>query len=140
MVKVKPETQAKKNYEDSTALVPTRFEDGVKAANWQSPAKVGQGLYETQMTNPTVLKRRERGIDKTSDESWRRDTVDKGRAIIAARMRAASDKQVTNWRPYREALVAVDLPARTADPMANLTNRAGAVVKALVDKKAELQG
>jgi len=138
MVKIKPESEAKKNYEDSTALVPARFEAGVKGANWQDAAKDGQELYVTKMTMPDVLARRERGIEKVSDEQWRREAISKGKNIIGARMKDASDKQVSNWRPYRDALTAVDLPARTADPMANLMNRAGAVVKAMVDKKAEV--
>jgi len=138
LVKVKSETDSKKNYEDSTALVPGRFEAGVKTANWQSPASAGQTLYEEQMRRDEILKRRAKGIDKVSDEAWRRDTIDKGKNIIGTRMKNASDKQVTNFRPYREALVGLDLPAKTADPMANLMNRAGAVVKALVDKKKEL--
>ena len=137
MVKVKPESDAKKNYEDSTALVPARFEAGVKNASWQDKAKEGQDLYEEQMRNSDVLKRRATGIEKVSDESWRKDTINKGKNIIGARMKDASDKQITNFRPYRDALTALDLPPKTADPMANLMNRAGAVVKALVDKKKE---
>lgn len=140
MVKVKPESEIKKNYEDSTALVPARFEAGVKTATWQNEAKAGQELYETQMANPSVLARREAGIDKVTDERWRGKTISKGKGVIGARMKAASGDQVAGFRPYREALLAVDLPARVADPMANLMNRAGAVVQALVDKKKELEG
>ena len=135
MVKVKPESQIKKNYEDSTALVPARFEAGVRGATWQAEALGGQDLYEEQMRKDEILARRKAGIEKVSDESWRKDTVEKGRNIIGARMKAASDKQVTGFRPYREALLAVDLPAKTADPMQNLINRAGAVVQAMVDTK-----
>ena len=138
MVKVKPESQIKKNYEDSTALVPARFEAGVKGATWQSEAIEGQALYEEQMRKEEILRRRAAGIEKVSDEAWRRETISKGRNVIGARMKAASDKQVAGFRPYREALLAVDLPAKTADPMQNLINRAGAVVQAMVDKKAEL--
>jgi hypothetical protein len=138
MVKVKPESDAKKNYEDSTALVPARFEAGVKSASWQDAAKEGQDLYVTQMTNSDVLARRSKGIDKVSDEQWRIKTVQKGKNIIGTRMKDASEDQVRGFRPYREALVAVELPPKVADPMANLMNRAGAVVKALVDKKKEI--
>jgi len=138
MVKVKPESEAKKNYEDSTTLVPGRFESGVKGAAWHDAAMDGQDLYVSQMSNSDILARRSKGIDKVSDEQWRRETIDKGKTIIGARMKTASDKQVANFRPYRDALTAVDLPPRTADPMANLMNRAGAVVKALVDKKKEV--
>ena len=138
MVKVKPESEIKKNYEDSTALVPARFEAGVKSATWQSEALEGQDLYVEQMQKADILARRASGIEKVSDETWRSDTISKGRNIIGARMKAASGKQVAGFRPYREALLAVDLPAKTSDPMQNLINRAGAVVQAMVDKKAEL--
>lgn len=135
MVKVKPESEIKKNYEDSTALVPARFEAGVRRASWQSESLAGQDLYEEQMRRAEILARRASGIEKVSDESWRRDTIDKGRNVIGGRMKAASDKQVTGFRPYREALSALDLPPRTADPMTNLMERAGAVVKAMVATK-----
>ncbi|TKJ36869.1 hypothetical protein CEE36_11320 [candidate division TA06 bacterium B3_TA06] len=138
MVKVKPESEIKKNYEDSTALVPARFEAGVKGATWQAEALEGQDLYEEQMRKDEILKRRASGIEKVSDEAWRKNTVDKGRNIIGARMKAASGKQVAGFRPYREALLTVELLPKTADPMQNLINRAGAVVMAMVNKKAEL--
>lgn len=137
MVKVKPESEIKKNYEDSTALVPARYEAGVKTAEWQGPAIAGQDLYEEQMRRDEILRRRESGINKVSNESWRTDTITKGRPIIATRMKAASDKQVAAYRPYREALISIDLPARTSDPMQNLINRAGAIVQALVNVKAQ---
>lgn len=135
MVKVKSESDIKKNYEASTALVPDRFETGVRGATWQSEALEGQDLYEEQMRRDEILKRRASGIEKVSDEAWRRNTIDKGRNVIASRMKGASDKQVAGFRPYREALLAVDLPAKTADPMQNLINRGGAVVMAMVKTK-----
>lgn len=138
LVKVKPESEIKKNYEDSTVLVPARFEAGVKTAVWQDPSLAGQALYEEKMRDDAVLKRRASGIEKVSDETWRRDTIVKGRGIIGARMKAASDKQIAGFRPYREVLLTVDLPARVADPMQNLINRAGAIVMALANKKEEL--
>ena len=135
MVKVKSEAEIKKNFEDSTALVPARFEAGVKTAEWQSAAIAGQDLYEQQMRRDEILARRETGIAKISNESWRRDAIDKGKAVIGARMKAASDKQVTGYRPYREALQALTLPPKTTDPMQNLINRAGAVVDTMVKTK-----
>lgn len=138
MVKVKSETQIKKNYEDSTTLVPARFEAGVKDATWKDEALAGQDLYVTKMSMPDILARRAAGIERVSNETWRTDTITKGKGVIGARMKQASGKQVAGFRPYREALIATDLPPREADGMANLINRAGAVVKAMMDKKAEL--
>ncbi len=138
MVKVKSESEIEKNYKASTALVPDRFEAGVKSASWQGAALEGQDLYETKMRMEEVLKRRESGISKVSDDSWRTDTVNKGKNIIGARMQAASGKQVAGYRPYREALSSLDLPPRTADPMQNLISRAGAVVQTQVNVKKQL--
>ena len=140
MVKVKSEAEIKKNYEDSTALVPGRFEAGVRSANWQSEAQAGQALYEEQMRRDEILKRRAAGIEKISDEAWRRATIDKGKGVIGSRMKAASDKQVAGFRPYREALSSLELPARTSDGMANLMNRGGAVVQKMMDTKAAVSG
>ena len=136
MVNVKAESEIKKNFEDATALVPARFEAGVKTAQWKGPSLEGQTLYEEQMRRDEILKRRQSGIDKVSDDAWRRDTIEKGKAVIGARMKASSDKQVTGYRPYREALVSITLPAKTTDPMQNLINRAGMVVDTMVKTKA----
>jgi len=140
MVRVKSESEIKKNYEDSTALVPARYEAGVRSATWQAAAIEGQDLYEEQMRKDEVLKRRASGIQRTSDEEWRSNAVIKGKPNIGTRMKAASGKQVEGFRPYREALVGLDLPGKTADPMTNLMNRAGAVVQKLVDTKRQISG
>lgn len=135
MVRVKPESEIETNYKASTALVPDRFERGVRAANWQSASVEGQDLYEQMMRMAEILHRRLTGIQKVSDEQWRTDTIAKGKPIIATRMNAASGKQITGYRPYREGLVSLDLPAKTTDAMQNLINRAGAVVQLMTNIK-----
>lgn len=140
MVKVKSNSEIKQAYEESTATVPRRFKAGVSTAEYQAPALAGQDLYVEQMQRPEILARRAKGIQNISDTEWRKATIDKGATIIGARMKAASQKQVDGFAPYRTALEGVTLPPRTADPMANLMNRAGAIVQALVDKKKELEG
>lgn len=140
MVKVKPESEIKKNYEDSTALVPARYEAGIRNATWQTEALEGQDLYEEQMRKEEILRRRAVGIAKVSDESWRSNAIEKGRNVIGARMKAASGKQIAGFRPYRDALAALDLPPRTSDPMTNLIERAGAVVMKMVETKKAQTG
>lgn len=135
MVKVKSAAESQKNYEDSTALVGTRYTAGVNTATWQAEALKAQPLYEAQMSNPTILARRTKGIQKVSDSSWRTDTIAKGASIIAARMKAAAPKQIAGYAPYRAALEALTLPDRSPDPMQNLIARAGAVVQAMVNTK-----
>jgi hypothetical protein len=135
MVKVKSEADMKTNYTAAAGLVPARYTQGVKAATWQAEAIDGQALYTQRMQDPSVLARRSSGIAKVSDDTWRTNAVTKGAPIIGARMTAAVDKQVANYRPYRDALSALTLPDKVADPMTNLTNRAGAVVRVMVDTK-----
>jgi hypothetical protein len=135
MVKVKSETDIKTNYTAAAALVPTRYAQGIATSTWQAEATAGQALFEARMADPTVLARRNKGIAKVSDDAWRTAAKTKGQPIIGSRMIAAADKQVANFRPYRDALSALTLPPKVADPMTNLTNRAGAVVKVMVDTK-----
>ena len=136
MVKVKSEAEIKTNYEASTALVPQRYEAGVKVASWKDPSIAGQSLYEEQMRRQEILARREAGINKVSDETWRTQTINKGKNVIASRMKDASGQQVAGFRPYRSALEGLTLPPKTTDPMQNLINRAGAVVDVMVKTKA----
>lgn len=138
MVKVKPLSDIQTNYTNSVALVPARYAAGIKAATWQQQALAGQDVYVQRMSDPNVLKRRSSGISKVTDATWQNDAITKGQPVIGARMTAAASKQATNFSPYRDALDALTLPPRTADPMTNVTNRVGAVVQAMVQKKAQL--
>jgi hypothetical protein len=135
MVRVKSAADMKTNYVAAAALVPTRYAQGVKAATWQAEALNGQALYTARMSDPAVLARRSSGISKVSDSTWQNNAVTKGQPIIGARMTAAADKQVQNFAPYAAALSALTLPDKVADPMTNLTQRAGAVVQAMVNTK-----
>jgi hypothetical protein len=134
-MKVKSASQAQANYTAASALVPARYEAGVSTSDWQAKALDGQALYVQRLQDPEVLARRAKNIGKVSDSDWRSAAITKGRGIIGARMTAAAPKQQANWAPYRSALEALTLPAKTADPMTNLTNRAGAVVQAMVATK-----
>lgn len=122
-MKVKSQSDIKKNYEQATSIVTERYKTGVADAQWKDAAIAGQDLYETQMQNPTVLARRTKGINRTSDEDWKKGAIDKGSGVIAARMKNASGKQASRFEPYRNALASMDLPPKTADPATNVANR-----------------
>jgi hypothetical protein len=122
-MKVKSQTEIKANFEQSTSIVTPRYTAGVTTGNWKDPAIAGQGLYTQMMQNPNVLARREKGINKVSNEDWKSAAIKKGAGVIAARMKDASGKQATNFEPYRTALEGITLPAKTADPATNVLNR-----------------
>lgn len=138
MVRVKSETDIKANYEKSTSDVGRRFKIGVKTAVWKEPSIAGQDLYEEQMRRDEVLKRRRAGIERTTDESWRKDTMEKGANIIGDRMKKASGKQVERYRPYRNLLETIDLPSRVADVTQNIMNRCVPIAVKQRELKEEL--
>lgn len=137
-MKVKSPSVAKSNYEDSTALVAKRFEQGVKEADWKDPAIAGQSLYEERMQDPSILARRESGIQKVSNDTWRSVTIAKGKGVIAQRMKLASGKWQSAWAPYGETLSGIELPPREASGTANVMNRLIPIVEALEKRKEEL--
>lgn len=137
-MKVTSPSVAKTNYEDSTSLVAKRFEQGVREAEWKDQAIAGQALYEEQMRRDEILARREAGINKISNDTWRSVTVAKGKNVIAGRMKEASGKWQSNWAPYGETLSALELPPREASGTANVMNRLIPIVDALERRKAEL--
>jgi len=134
-MKVKSASQAQANYTAAAALVPARYKAGVATATWQQPALDGQALYVQRLADPDVLARRAKNIGKVSDGEWRSAADSKGSPIIGARMTQAAPKQQANWAPYRQALEALTLPPKSADPMTNVTNRVGGVVQAMVATK-----
>ena len=134
-MKVKSQAVSQANYTAAASLVPSRYKAGVATADWQAAALAGQGLYVAKLSDPDVLARRAKNIGKVSDSEWRQAADSKGSNIIGSRMITAAPKQQANWAPYRSALEALTLPPKTADPMTNLTNRAGAVVQAMVNTK-----
>lgn len=138
MVRVKSETDIKANYEKSTGDVGRRFEIGVKTADWQSNAKEGQALYEEMMAKAEVLARRLKGIDRVSDAEWRSQTITKGKGIIGSRMKMASGKQIDRYRPYRNLIEGIDLPAKTADVETNIANRCVPIAVAQRKLKEEI--
>ena len=122
-MKVKSQSDIKKNFEQSTSIVTERYRSGVADANWKDAAISGQDLYVQTMQNPTVLARRNKGINKVSDEAWRGAATTKGAPVIAQRMKDASGKQASGFEPYRSALESMTLPAKTTDPAQNVANR-----------------
>lgn len=137
-MKVKSPNIAKTNYVDSTTFVAKRFEQGVSQADWKDLAIQGQDLYEEQMRRDEILARRRTGIEKVSNDTWRSVTIQKGKNVIAQRMKDASDKWQRETAPYMETLSNLELPPREASGTANVMNRLLPIVEALERRKAEL--
>jgi len=135
MVKVKDLATIQANYSGSVGTASTRYGAAAPNITWQAPAQAGQALYTQRMQDPTVLARRNTGISKVSDAAFRTAVQNKGVPIIAGRMTAAAPKMAANFAPYKSALEALTLPAKSSDAMQNIDQRLKPVVAAMVATK-----
>lgn len=133
MVKVKPLATIEKNYKDSAGTAASRYKDSIPGITWQAEAIAGQDLYVAKMSDPSVLARREQEISEVSDAAFRDALLKKGAPVIGARMALAAPKMASGYTPIRNALLALTLPARVADPMQNIDNRLKPVVTTMID-------
>jgi hypothetical protein len=94
-------------------------------------------LYADKIAQAVANKSRQKGLNKVSESDMNAAMLATGAQNYRSGTSRSSDKQSKNVEPYYAALDALEgkLPARTSDPMANLMNRAGAVVKTMVETK-----
>lgn len=142
-MKVRSAEASKKAYIEGAAKAPERYKEGIRnTTGWKEKAASpeAEALYAAKLQESIAAKRRQRALENVSEEEWKANAMSKGAAVIGQRMTASAEKQSRNYAPFAEALRNVELPAKTADPLTNVTNRVGAVVQALVDKKKEIKG
>lgn len=94
-------------------------------------------LYADKVAQAIANRSRQKGLNKVSESDMNAAMQATGAQNYRSGTARSSDKQAKNVEPYYAALDALEgkLPARTSDPMANLMNRAGAVVKTMVETK-----
>jgi len=139
---VKSLEEAKRHFEEASAVVATRYEEGVRAASWRDKAMSddAEKNYAGAMSEVIAKKKRAKGIAKVSDDEWRTKAITKGAAVIGDRMRGAVSDYERGFRPYHEVIKSTveTLPAKGLDPMANIDRRLKPLVAALRKKKEEL--
>ena len=141
MVKMPSQDEIKRAYTNSIPGVSGKYAEQVrKTTGVIEAAKAAEGLYAQKMQEAIANRSREKGLEKVTDEDWRKAALEKGAARIGPGMAAAVDKQAKGYEPYRTALASLELPDRTADPMTNVQNRVGGVVRAMVDTKKSVRG
>jgi hypothetical protein len=140
MVFVPSAQERKQKYLNSLGAVPGNYKAGIeRTSNWKESALNGQALYEQQMQNAQVLRRRAIALERTSEADWKSRASNLGSVRIADGMRNGADKQTQNYEPIAQALRGVSLPDRTADPMANIDNRVKPIVRAMIEASPKNQ-
>lgn len=134
MVRMPTQAAIRQAYESAIPVVAGRYKTGVEGTTgWKESAVAGQGLYVQRMQDSQVLARREKGLQKVTDQDWKNAALAKGVQRIGAGMQAGAAKQAQNYEPIRTALEQVSLQPRTADPMQNIDNRVKPIVQAAIN-------
>jgi hypothetical protein len=97
-------------------------------------------LYADKIAQAVANKSRQKGLNKVSESDMNAAMQATGAQNYRSGTTRSADKQSKNVEPYYAGLDALEgkLPARTSDPMANLMNRAGMVVKTMVEIKKRI--
>jgi len=143
MVKIKSSAEIAKKWEDAIGRVPAAYKSGVgRTTDWAEKASSNEAedLWKQKIDEAAAAKRRQRAVSAVSNEEWKGAAMDKGAARIGAGMSAAKGKRTSNFEPYRSAIEGVSLPAKSADPMANIDARVKPIVSALVETKKGIKG
>lgn len=140
-MKIRTKEDIKKKYKESIGRVPSAYKDAVsKTTGVIAAAIAAEPLWKQKVEEAAASGRRAKALARVTDADWQKAASELGAARIGPGMSAKVDKQASEWSPYHETISALTLPERTADPMTNVAQRVGGVVKALVDKKKELKG
>lgn len=131
--------EATANLQASLGTIGSRYEQGIKAADWADAASSNEaeenwiaGLQEAFGNN-----KRQNRIREVGDKFWRARSIDKGASALAAGIRASLGKYEQN---YGQVLAAIQstlqqLPPRSRDWRTNIEQRQIPVVEALVAAK-----
>lgn len=130
---IKSKEEARANFEAAIAYIPSRYEAGVRKADWAGPAGSDQAEanYADGVQKAVARKSRQRAVKEVGNSEWQEAAATKGAPIIGERIRASLDKWSSEWGPIydRVASKVGTLPPKTTDFRANINNRLVPVVE-----------
>ncbi len=99
-----------------------------------------EALWAAKIQAAIANKSRVKGLDRVTESEMNSAMIASGAGNYRAGTARSADKQAKNVEPYLAALDNIEgkYPVRTADPMANLMNRGGLVVKTLSELKKRI--
>jgi hypothetical protein len=130
---LKTKEEARANFEAAIAYIPSRYEAGVRKADWLGPAKsdAAEKNFADGISKAVAEKRRQKAIAAMSNEEWREAAATKGAPIIGERIRKALGDWAANWGPMYDQVASkvAALPPKTLDWRANINTRLVPVVE-----------
>lgn len=97
-------------------------------------------LFAEKIAKAVTNKSRQKGLARVSEADMNKAMQETGSANYRSGTGRSKDKWKREFQPFGDALNAIEgkYPARTADPMQNLIQRAGLVVKTMTETKARV--
>jgi len=136
MVAIVSVEEAIRRFKDILPRIPERYERQVSVAVYAEPAKAAEDFWADAVRAAADARARLKGLEPWDDPSWRSITIVKGKPVLRTRIEVMLPKYELNGKPYRDAVAALELPARTVDWEANITNRVVGVARELKRVKA----
>ena len=126
--------EAESNYRQSISLVPQRYKAGIARADWKTAASRPEARANYEAGVQAAISRNAwgAGIDKVSNEEWKRMADSKGSQSIAQGMTQGAEKYQRNFAPIMDRIKSAveSLPPKSTDPMSNIDARLKPVVMA----------
>jgi len=101
-------------------------------------SEAAEALYGEKVAAAVANKSRQKALSRVSESDVNAAMQATGAANYRSGTGRGADKQVRNVEPYLSALEGITLPARTSDPMTNVTGRVGLIAVTLSDLKKRL--
>lgn len=125
------------------AVTPQRtpqYEAGVKAPlrNWEAATIAAADAWKTGVTNAVSKGLFAKGVKRVGIAKWQKGAVEKGTARWGAGVALAQEDYERGFKPYRDAIAAVNLPPRYARRSPQNMARVSAVVDAMIATKERL--
>jgi len=130
-----------KAWREAIPRVPKKYLAGIeRTTGWKERAIAGESTYKAVMERVIAEGRRAKGLERVTDEDWKKAAREKGAVRIAKGMELAAAKRRARYEPFRKALDGLEIPERGPDPVENARNIVPKVVEALVKTKRSLMG
>ena len=143
MVNTRSVSDAQTDYAASGGRASQKYSKRIATvSNWQANATSAEAeaLYAAKVNEAAASGRRAKALASVSNSEWQTRSATKGAGSLATGIATSGAKWAKGAAPYLSTLASLSLPAKTADGLTNLTQRAGAVVAALQAQKKAIKG
>lgn len=125
-----------------TSAAARDYAAGVQAPrrSWQQATAAAEPAYEAGVQDAISRRAFAAGVTRAGDQTWAQGVQAKGIARFAPGVQAAQQKYDQNFAPYRQAIEAINLPARGRRGDPNNLQRVQLIDQALHALRQQIKG